>query len=362
MNKRWIICISALTIGFIFPVVSISSNLDGFEQKVVFQYWRIDRKQETISWFRQNSFPIFVQCAVVDNVMISASRSMAAMKSNDQTLRGLGDTKIRFNYQLPTGYFRTSIGVSLPLGKNILKAGEINLANKLYHEIFEIDVARLGRGLDLDASLIGAITLKSILLSAGMNYLRTGSYNIIKNTFSYDPGDQIQFLLGSQIDKHWIVYQNTLVYRNYSVDRIGGTKSFEQGSELEWYSSLMISVLKAQIDFSLDHKWSEPNPSVTEFGFQRGNTNRNARKLGFGLRYPMTPTLDISARFSNYYIASDESGRGRSSVKQISMGSYLQITDYIRLQLEGRFSGGQMENGTLKLTGRTYLAVLQASI
>ena len=77
---------------------------------------------------------------------------------------------------------------------------------------------------------------------------------------------------------------------------------------------------------------------------------------------PMMPTLTISARFSDYYIASDELGRGRSSAQQISMGSRLQITDYTKLRLEGRFSIGQMENDTLKLTGRTYLAVLQASI
>ena len=363
MNKRWNIYISTLALGFIFPITSISSNLNGFKQKVVFQYWKVDSKQKTVNWFRQNSFPIFVQYALIDDIMISASRSMAIMKSNDQTLRGLGDTKIKFSYQSPTGYFRTSAGVSLPIGKNILESGEIDLANKLYHEIFEVDVARLGQGLNVEGSLIGAATFQSILLSVGMNYRSTGSYRIIKNTFSYNPGDQIQFLLGSQIDRDWITNQNTLIYRNYSVDKIGGTKSFEQGSELEWYSSLMISILKTQIDFFLDHRWREPGPPVTESSFQMGNTSRNSRKLGFELLYPMTPTLAISAGFSNYYIAGDnKSGRGRSTVQQISIGSHFQITDYTKLKLEGRFSKGQMENDTLKLAGQTYLAVLQASI
>jgi hypothetical protein len=362
MNKQWSMHILALTLSFIFPVVSMSSNLDGFEQKFFFQYWKIERKQETVNWFRQNSFPIFFQYELVDNIMVSASRSMATMKSNDQTLRGLGDTKVKFNYQSPTGYFRASAGVSLPLGKNILKEGEIELANKLYHEIFEVDVARLGQGLNLEGALIGAVTLKSILLSAGMNYQRTGGYHIIKNTFSYNPGDQIQFLLGGQIDKHRITCRNTLIYRNHGVDQIGGIKSFEQGSELEWHSSLMVNVLKTQINFFLDHRWRKPSPSVTEFNFQMDNARRNARKLGFELQYPMMPTLTISARFADYYIASDELGQGRSSAQQISMGSRFQITDYTKLRLEGRFSIGQMENDTLKLTGRTYLAVLQASI
>jgi len=362
MNKQWPIYILALTFSFVFPVLSMSSNLGAFEQKAFFQYWKVEKKQETVNWFRQNSFPIFLQYGLVDNLMISASRSMATMKGNNQTLRGLGDTKLKFDYQSPTGHFLASAGISLPVGKNILQGGEIELSNKLYHEIFEVDVARLGQGLNLEGSLIGSIMLKPILLSAGMNYQKTGSYHIIENTFSYDPGDQIQLLLGSQIDRDPIAYRNTLIYRDYGMDQIGGIKSFEQGAAWEWHSNLVINVLKTQISFFLDHRWRKPSPPVTEFNFQMDIPNRNARKLGFELQYSMTPTLTISAGFSDYYISSNEFGLGRASAQKISIGTRLQITDYTKFQLEGRFSSGQMESNALKLTGRTYLAVLQAAI
>ena len=358
-----VLCLAGIycgTPGRLFADTAFEGGKNTFNAALIFQTWKLtspepEKVDERLS---QVVLPLFWTRSLSSNVSLSVSQANAIMRAEaegaDDSFSGLGDTKLKLTYEFPEGHVKLNAGMSLPTGDNFLSPAEVDIANQFYSEVLGFRVNRLGEGVDLHLSAGATQSIAAVILSAGLGYLRKGSYDVMEGTPQYDPGEQFQAVAGAHLGGNRIGWGSNLAYTKYTADLFDNQIWFEQGAEVLIDSTVRWGGRRSQFELMFREILRGKNrvrTTVDELSSEILNTNGNRREIAFWGGYQTSPILQIYGQAEYQSTRENEKDEGESAVWLFTIGANFQLTDHIKGQIGGRLATGEMRNGAVDLQG-----------
>lgn len=198
----------------------------------VYQRWSVEGNNQ----FSEFSIPVQFYFPFSRNLSVSLLGSQASVKGGAlETLSGLTDTQLAFNYHLEGAKLLLSLGLSLPNGKRELSLKEFETSDLISLNIFNLQAPNFGQGLSVSPGITWAVPVRdNLVLGVGASYQYKGKFKPLTGlTDGYDPGDEI--LLTGGLDMRLgatTTITGDFIYTLYGTDKFGDHDVLAAGNKL----------------------------------------------------------------------------------------------------------------------------------
>lgn len=201
--------------------------------ETIFQSWSSDGYK--LSEF---SAPLSLYFPLGREFAVEVRTALAATSGDFQKLSGLNNVHAGFTYHLQSPDIVLALGTGLPTGKKELTQAELQTSVLVSNPAFGFRIPGFGEGTSLDAGAIWAFqTSDNVVFGAGASYYYRGSYAALEGYDDYDPGDELLFTGG--VDVQLAEASNLSFdasFTTYSADKLGDKEVFSSGNRLVAYS------------------------------------------------------------------------------------------------------------------------------
>ncbi|MBN2010180.1 hypothetical protein JW960_12615 [candidate division KSB1 bacterium] len=195
----------------------------------IFQNWTMD---DTL--FHEMSIPIYFYYPINRIMSVNLQTNQASASGNkDESLSGITDIQIGYNYYWEKYNLVFNVGINLPSGKKELTALEFNSSVKLSQNQYNFRVPNFGQGFNFAPGVTWAYTMNDeLVLGAGMSFQYKGGFKpAVMYTEPYQPGSE--FLLTGGVDyklSPTAAVSADMIFITYGTDKVGGTEVFASGN------------------------------------------------------------------------------------------------------------------------------------
>jgi len=205
--------------------------------QMIFTGWSLDFGDSTID-VNQVMIPLSGFIPLGKNLDANYYLANSSNKLNEPTsnadLSGLSDFSIQVNHAFRDDAFLVSGGINLPTGKKKLSlSDEWPVLQFLSRDFLAFPMSRFGEGFGLNLLFGAARMVGQFKCRGGISYQLTGSYTPIADGPKYNPGDLFSLNAGAELQKKHSKLNADLLGTLYTPDKLGGGKSFKQGSQLD---------------------------------------------------------------------------------------------------------------------------------
>ncbi|MFQ5770316.1 MAG: hypothetical protein ACE5HX_07255 [bacterium] len=152
-----------------------------------------------------------------------------------ETLNGLTDTQLGFNYYLENANVVLNLGLNLPTGKNKLSLTEFETSSLISNNIFNLQIPNFGQGLNVTSGLTWALPVSEVLvLGVGASYQYKRGFKPLQAFIeNYDPGDEILLTGGFDLRLGQTAsFSGDVIFTIFGKDKIGEDEVFAPGNKL----------------------------------------------------------------------------------------------------------------------------------
>jgi len=320
-----------------------------------YQQWQMDdgEKEATIE---QASLPIFASVPLTKEIWLFCSETNAQSKWSEksETLRGIGDTKLKVSYNSAENHTLLTIGISLPTGKNTMTISEAHISKVLHQEGLGFKVRRLGEGLNVNVGVARAYAIGSLTFCVGTNYLFKGGYESLTGSPEYNPSDRIKLTGGFDIGTRSLAWQNDATVTLFTPERLGSWDSFQQGSEIILESRLSYRIVKSQTRLLLREIIRGKNKLPDAEGrLQTVETNRYGHRTNVSLveEYRLSRRLHLRGLAEVKRIAPNDKGSGYGLIYGLGLGMRMRLSRSYVFDIGLKLSRGSIESEKIDVSG-----------
>ncbi len=205
--------------------------------QMIFTGWTLDYGDSAID-VNQVMIPLSGFVPLGKNLDANYYLANSSNKLNEPTsssnLSGLSDFNIQVNHAFQDDAFLVSGGINLPTGKKKLSlTDEWPILQFLSRDFLAFPMSRFGEGFGFNLLFGAARMVGQFKCRGGISYQLIGSYTPINGGPSYNPGDMFNINAGAELQKKFSKFNADLIGTLYTPDKLGGTKSFKQGSQVD---------------------------------------------------------------------------------------------------------------------------------
>lgn len=201
--------------------------------KLVYQNW----SPKAFDDFNEFSLPFYLYYPVGDQFSVTLRGYQASVTGDNAVagLSGLTDTQLGLSYFLNKANLVLNLGINAPTGKNKLTVEEFQTSTLISNNLYNMQVANFGQGLNVSAGLAWAIpATESLVLGLGAAYQFKGNYKPIAGFVEdYAPGDEILATAGFELQLgETASISSDAVLTFFATDKLGGEEIFSAGNRI----------------------------------------------------------------------------------------------------------------------------------
>ncbi|MDZ7345151.1 MAG: hypothetical protein ONA90_11635 [candidate division KSB1 bacterium] len=198
----------------------------------IYQRWDLQQNNQ----FSEVSFPLQVYLPLSRNLSATLLGSQASVSGEAlQSLSGLTDTQLSFNYHLEGPKLMLSLGINLPSGKTELTQDEFVTSNVISLNILNLQVPNFGQGWNISPGLTWAVPVQeNFVLGLGAAYQYKGAFKPLTGlSADYNPGDEILLTGGFDLRlSPTAVFTSDVIFTLYGTDNYADSEVFTAGNKL----------------------------------------------------------------------------------------------------------------------------------
>ncbi len=324
---------------------------------VTFQTWKSDRG-DRVSEF---SAPVIYLLPVTSSLTldIMTSGGSAELKNPNETIGGLTDTRIRATYGLFDETLVLTAGVSLPTGVNKLKTDQYLVAASISHSALDFRVGSFGQGTDVNAGIVYAVDLESVVIGFGAGGLLKGKFKPLDGfDFEYKPGNELTATIG--VDKTFDLGRKGLTttldvsYTRYGADQYNGEEVFRSGNKIAVDLQLLFQA--GSLDFLIfgqNRTKGKNERGIGSLSPEETNSNGNQTDAGLIAALPLGETTRLKGLFDTKQYARNESGNNGARIFGGGAGIEFQLFRTLGVDLSAKYLVGKLQfaAGETAITG-----------
>jgi hypothetical protein len=195
----------------------------------VYQRWTLAN-----STFSQASSVLTWYQPLSSEASLSLQSAYGSVSGDVTTLRGLADIQLSGMYYIESADLVFNVGIGIPSGKKKLTFNEFLTSALISSNTLRPLIPNFGTGVSLSPSIAWALPLSDeVVVGLGAMFLYRGEFSPLADTMRYDPGDEVSFTGGIDLQLGEAASLSSDVqYSLYGTDKSSGTDLLTPGSKL----------------------------------------------------------------------------------------------------------------------------------
>lgn len=330
-----------------------------FLSEVSFRTWTIKESGQTRT-ISQTAFPLSSASPLMDNLSLffSTLHSNALLKSSssEDALSGLADGKFKLFYQPIPHRVLLDIGCSVPYGRNLMTAKEMDVAEIIFENVLGFEASRFGEGFDVDLGCATAFQAGHYLtFGAGLGYLMKGEYEFLKfSEMTFQPGNELSLNMGIDLKTDSVFLRTDFLFKTYARDKLNAENFFKQGDQFELSGLFVVQSHPFKFNLSVKNIIKRSNRLSGEIDYyplEGKNFIDNSLYSKAILFYNFNRTLSIFGNFGFNKFGDSDLQMGNAWVVSSGLGMGKKFSQRFMTKVEVSYLNGTASQGDITLRG-----------
>ena len=284
---------------------------------------------ESFSNYAQTSLPLSIHYRYGRRLSFNLGGSLyksALRREESDSFTDVSDVMLRVSYILGDNAAILTFGTGIPTGRSRLKSDELIHAGLAANRPLGYPITLFGSGWGLMGSIAHVREIGSWIIGAGLGFYFRDKYRI-NDRDEIDPGEELNISFG--VDRSFFIglrrikLTTTLIYSNYTEDRLGGEPFYEAGDKIVAQGGLLMPlgpfdpmVIFAQSRIRLDNKLT--NAELIDNGNEFEFGTRLYQRIANGLKFKYQLITRIYGNTA--------AGASGARIVEVGLGSVLKIS------------------------------------